>query len=82
MEDLAQDWEQFEQRYGAALEAWELPAMKLFYAETYRRLIGVRPDQRDELRAQLLRVCGQLPSNRPHHANGGASPRSADDVFA
>jgi len=83
-EHFAELWEQFEERFGAELEAWEVSPMKLHYANTYQRIVGVYPDERHRLRAELERALGRdrSGSRRPTQANGGSGGLSASDVFA
>lgn len=52
MEEFAGKWENFDEFYGH-LPRWELECQRQNFAKTYRRLVGVMPDQRDILRRQL-----------------------------
>lgn len=79
MEGFAQEWERFEELHGSEMEPWEVPAMKMHYANTYRRLVGVEPDNRRYLRARLRRILGEPPGDvalRPQ------TWLSSKDVFA
>ena len=52
MEDFARQWESFDELY-SHLPRWELECQRQNFAETYRRLVGVAPDQRERLRHEL-----------------------------
>ena len=51
-EDFARQWEEFDQ-INTHLAAWELDWHRQNHANTYRRLVGVMPDQRESLRQEL-----------------------------
>jgi hypothetical protein len=55
MEDFAGKWENFDELYGH-LPRWELECQRQNFANTYRQLVGVMPDQREFLRQQLEEV--------------------------
>ena len=52
MEDTAEKWEHFAQVYTDVPER-EVASRRQLQANSYRRLIGVMPDKRAELRGQL-----------------------------
>lgn len=55
MEDYAREYEQFDQ-LNSHLPEWELECQRQTYADTYRQLIGVPPEQRELLRLELQGV--------------------------
>ena len=54
-EDFARQWEEFDQ-INTHLAAWELDWHRQHHANTYRRLVGVMPDQREALRQELQEI--------------------------
>lgn len=55
MEEFAQSYEQID-HLPPDLPRWELECQRQNFAETYRRLVGVRPKDRAILRTELLAV--------------------------
>jgi len=53
MEDFAAECDRFEELHADEFQSWELPALKLHFANTYRRLVGVDPSERHALRSRL-----------------------------
>jgi len=53
MEEFAIEYENFDARH-SDLPRWELECQRRNFAETYRRLVGVAPEDRHALRARLL----------------------------
>jgi hypothetical protein len=51
-EDFAQEWERFPQIYSELVDS-ELEHGRQRFANTYRKMIGVMPDQRESLRHEL-----------------------------
>jgi hypothetical protein len=54
-EEFARQWEQFDQ-LNTHLAAWELAWHRQHHADTYRRLVGVSPSQREPLRESLQEI--------------------------
>ena len=55
MEEFAQKYEQIDTLY-PDLPKWELECQRQNFAATYRRLVGVVPEERDKLRHSLARL--------------------------
>lgn len=53
MEEFARQYEEID-RCHPDLPNWELECQRQNFAATYRRLVGVHPDDRERLRSQLL----------------------------
>lgn len=90
MESFAQKWQNFEAVCSQELADWEIPVMRQRFASTYRRLVGVHPALRQQLRIQLQSVAefgfGTVDQaiaeiNHAVHANGAAGP-SLEGSFA
>ncbi len=84
MEEFADQCDRFEKLHGDEFAAWELPAMKLHFANTYRRLVGVYPSERHRLRAELEHCLAEqsaiLKCDAP--GNGNAGLLSGNNLFA
>jgi len=52
MEEFARSYEQFDELY-PDLPQWELECQRRSFADTYRRLVGVRIEDRAKLRGEL-----------------------------
>lgn len=91
MEDFAQKWQNFEAVCSEELADWEIPVMRQRFAWTYRRLVGVHPALRQELRIQLQSVAeyglgtvdrAVAETNQLLHANSTPDSSSCEDPFA
>lgn len=72
MEEFAQKYDQIDTLY-PDLPKWELECQRRNFADTYRRLVGVVPEERDRLRQSLTDL------NRSH---GNMSTKSGPNYGA